>query len=97
MFDGGVFKHGNVRRDGSSFIINILNKGQFPDYLRKGRLVLLSKQYNGYIVPVEETRPIVINSNFNKVNEKAIKHKLMQMNIRLLHVENYSAGFYIYA
>ncbi|KEJ82405.1 hypothetical protein OXYTRIMIC_628 [Oxytricha trifallax] len=43
-------------------ITNWLNTGQIPQYLKEGRLILLSKTVGDHNPEVNNTRPIVVNS-----------------------------------
>lgn len=71
-FDGQVLSDATVRALVAKFLCDALNSGTIPQHIKDGRLVLLTKNTRQTVVPIEETRPIVINSHLYKVCEKAI-------------------------
>jgi hypothetical protein len=59
--------------------MELLNKGTYSEYFRKGRLVLLSKKIGELVVTLDQTRPIVVNSHMTKIYEKVILSKISQL------------------
>ena len=55
--------------------MNMLNSGYIPDYLKNGKLSLLSKTQTTQ-VSLKDIRPLTIQSHLVKVLERAIKLKL---------------------
>lgn len=56
-------------------LMNMLNSGYIPDYLKNGKLSLLSKTQTTQ-VSLKDIRPLTIQSHLVKVLERAIKLKL---------------------
>lgn len=90
-FDGKILqKNKEVKQKVASDLAKILSVGEFPSYFQEGRLVLLSKKSAKNIAPVEETRPIVVNSHLYKICEKTILNKLDSFNgSRILQTGSY--------
>ena len=70
----------------------MLNKDNIPDYLKEGRLVLLSKNRKT-TASLDEIKPIAVLPQIMKVLEKAIKNKLEATGSKLLLVGSYQTGF----
>ena len=70
----------------------MLNKDNIPDYLKEGRLGLLSKNRKT-TASLDEIKPIAVLPQIMKVLEKAIKNKLEATGSKLLSVGSYQTGF----
>jgi hypothetical protein len=57
-------------------IMDALNQGNIPEYLRVGRMVPLQKTSTKGTVALDEIRPIVVRSHILKIMEKAILVKV---------------------
>lgn len=66
-FDGRLLKDELVRAAVADFLRASLNSGEVPEHITEGRLVLLTKGQGHRVVPVEETRPIVVNSHLQNL------------------------------
>ena len=88
-FDGQIMKDASVKEAVADQLASMLTNGHLPSFFKSGRLVLLSKKTSKSVVPVEETRPIVVNSHLYKICEKAILNKLKSMKSGLLHTGDY--------
>ena len=55
-------------------ILDVLNQGDIPEYLRIGRMVPLQKTATKGPVALDEIRPIVVRSHISKI--KAILAKI---------------------
>ncbi|KEJ82925.1 hypothetical protein OXYTRIMIC_810 [Oxytricha trifallax] len=76
-FDGKMLaKSENLKRTVVQTIVKWINQGTFPQYIKEGRLVLLSKNQGELYPEVNNTRPIVVNSHLSKIIEKVIVNKI---------------------
>ena len=66
----------------------MLNTDTIPDYLKKARLTLLSKNGKS-TASLDDIRPIAVLPQIMKVLEKAIKNKLEALGSKLLSVGQY--------
>jgi hypothetical protein len=57
-------------------IMDALNQGDIPEYIRVGRMVPLQKTSTNGPVALDEIRPIVVRSHISKIMEKAILEKV---------------------
>ena len=57
-------------------IMDALNQGNIPEYLRVGRMAPLQKTSTKGTVALDEIRPIVVRSHILKIMEKAILVKV---------------------
>ncbi len=74
-FDGKLLEDPGIRKKVVDFLVESCNKGTFPQYMKQGRLVLLSKTVEE-IAEVGNTRPIIVLPHLTKIAEKAIVAKL---------------------
>ncbi len=71
----------------SGSTLNDLNQGTIPQYLRKGRLILISKSSKPF-PSLDDTRPL-LQLNLTKIIEKTIYNKLTGSKSKLLEIGNY--------
>ncbi|KEJ82849.1 hypothetical protein OXYTRIMIC_389 [Oxytricha trifallax] len=83
----------STRKTGCMKIASWLNAGQIPQYLKEGRLILLSKTAGDRYPEVNNARPIEVNSNLGKIIEKVILYKLQSGKCSLLQTGNYQSRF----
>lgn len=75
-FDGAMAPEGSaIWKKVKKQITDALNSGEIPQYLSKGRMVLLSKD-GGSTAEPSKTRPLVITSHLLKIMETAVLKKL---------------------
>ena len=76
-FDGNILQSDQTLCDKVSYeIMDALNQGDIPEYLRIGRMVPLQKTATKGPVALDEIRPIVVRSHISKIMEKAILAKI---------------------
>jgi len=76
-FDGNILQSDQTLCDKVSYeIMDALNQGDIPEYLRIGRMVPLQKTATKGPVALDEIRPIVVRSHISKIMEKAILTKI---------------------
>ena len=76
-FDGNILQSYQSLCDKVSYeIMDALNQGDIPEYLRIGRMVPLQKTATKGPVALDEIRPIVVRSHISKIMEKAILAKI---------------------
>lgn len=83
MFDGACLKNEDIRSNFTDFALEALNKNRIPKYLKRGRMMALSKTGKAE-ARLDEIRPINILSHITKVFEKAIKIKLAELKSSIL-------------
>ncbi|KEJ82495.1 hypothetical protein OXYTRIMIC_092 [Oxytricha trifallax] len=72
-FDGKILsKSESMRKIISDKIVECLNTGSIPQYLKKGRLILLSKIQGDQCPDISNTRPIVVNSHLKKQSKRLL-------------------------
>jgi hypothetical protein len=76
-FDGNILQLNELLCSKISLeIMDALNQGDIPEYLRVGRMVPLQKTLTKGPVALDEIRPIVVRSHISKIMEKAILAKV---------------------
>lgn len=85
---GEILLDKNIRANFVDQIKGMLNQAKFPQYLSKGRLILLPK-LDSCFPEINETRPISIESVITKIMEKAILTKLKESNSILTCLRGY--------
>ncbi|KEJ82384.1 hypothetical protein OXYTRIMIC_127 [Oxytricha trifallax] len=93
-FDGKMLsKAGHLKKTINAKIQEWISKGKFPEYIKEGRLILLSKNQGELYPEIGNSRPIVVNSHLSKIIEKVIVIKIHEQKSELLVTGNYQNGF----
>ena len=93
-FDGNILQSDQILCDKVSYeILDALNQGNIPEYLRIGRMVPLQKTATKGPVALDEIRPIVVRSHISKIMEKAILAKITDGCPHLIESKMYQTGF----
>ena len=71
-----IMANQNVKLEVARWIADMLNCGVIPEYLKEGRLVLLSKDKGNSLPEINELRSITINSQILKIVEKTLINRL---------------------
>ena len=66
-------------------ILEMINKGEFHEYLKEGRLLLLSKEKDSDSPTIEKTRPIVI--------KKVIINRIQKGKMDFIRTGEYQSSF----
>lgn len=81
-----------MRKNTFTQVCDLLNSGKINEDLLNSRLHLLSK--NGTPkASLDDIRPLMIESHWLKLIEKAILNKADKLNSTLLHTLQYQSGF----
>ncbi|KEJ82912.1 Ubiquitin carboxyl-terminal hydrolase [Oxytricha trifallax] len=93
-FDGKILtKSEEILKTVSEKITEWLKSGKIPQYIKEGRLILLSKTSGEHYPEVNNTRAIIVNSHLNKIVEKVIVNKLQEKGSELMRKGNQQSGF----
>lgn len=93
-FDGNILQLNELLCSKVSLeIMDALNQGDIPEYLRVGRMVPLQKTSTKGPVALDEIRPIVVRSHISKIMEKAILAKVNESCPHLIESKLYQTGF----
>ena len=74
-------------------VMDALNQGEIPEYMRTGRMVPLQITASKGPVALDEKRPIVVRSHISKIIEKAILAKINECSPHLIESKMYQTGF----
>ena len=78
-FDGNILQLNELLCSKISLeIMDALNQGDIPEYLRVGRMVPLQKTSTKGPVALDEIRPIVVRSHISKIIKRPSLQKLMK-------------------
>ena len=93
-FDGNILQLNELLCSKISLeIMDALNQGDIPEYLRVGRMVPLQKTLTKGPVALDEIRPIVVRSHISKIMEKAILAKVNESCPHIIESKLYQTGF----
>lgn len=89
---GDVFKDPSLGPILKAQVVEMLNSGWFPNYIKTSRLQALSKTDQSEVY-IDQVRGIAIASHITKIIEKSIMLKVKQLKSELFKVGDYQAGF----
>lgn len=89
-FNGHILhKNKEIRRRVCEEVALYLNAGRFPEYLKEGRLIPLSKRKGYDSVETDDIRPLVVESHLKKLIKKTVRAKINETKSKILSTGTY--------